>query len=251
MGDKSAIEWTDATWNPTTGCTKVSQGCKHCYAETLAMRLQKMGSRNYANGFQLTLQPHMLEVPARWRQPRRIFVNSMSDVFHKDVPDTYVAQIFEVMERADWHIYQLLTKRPERLARFIRTRYAGTPAPAHIWLGTSVEDGRVVGRIAHLQDAPATVRFLSCEPLLGPLPDLDLSGIHWVIVGGESGRRHRPMDPSWVREIRSQCRAARIPFFFKQWGGPVAKSGGRTLDGRTWDQQPSVRLRTRSASVSA
>lgn len=238
MADKSAIEWTDATWNPTTGCTKVSQGCKHCYAETLARRLQRMGSRNYANGFALTLQPHMLDVPTHWRQPRRIFVNSMSDVFHKDVPDAYVAQIFDVMERADWHIYQLLTKRPERLAHFVRTRYGGAPTPEHIWVGTSVEDARVVGRVAHLQSAPATVRFLSCEPLIGPLHDLDLTGIHWVIVGGESGRRHRPLDPEWVRDIRQQCRATRVPFFFKQWGGLTPKSGGRQLDGRTWDQMP-------------
>ena len=251
MGDKSAIEWTDATWNPTTGCTKVSQGCRHCYAETLARRLQRMGSRNYADGFKLTLQPHMLDLPTRWRQPRRIFVNSMSDVFHKDVPDEYVSQIFDVMERADWHVYQLLTKRPERLARFVRARYGGALAPAHIWLGTSVEDARVVGRIGHLQTAPATIRFLSCEPLLGPLADLDLTGIHWVIVGGESGPRHRPMQVTWVRDIRRQCRAARVPFFFKQWGGRISKSGGRTLDGRTWDQQPKMPIGSRSAAASA
>jgi protein gp37 len=251
VADKSAIEWTDATWNPTTGCTKVSQGCKNCYAETLARRLQRMGSRNYANGFALTLQPHMLDLPTHWRQPRRIFVNSMSDVFHEDVPDDYVSRIFEVMERADWHVYQLLTKRPERLARFVRARYANAPAPAHIWLGTSVEDGRVVDRIRNLRDAPATVRFLSCEPLLGPLLDLDLTGIHWVIVGGESGRRRRPIDAEWVREIRRQCLSARVPFFFKQWGGPVSKSGGRILDGRTWDQQPRMPNVTRSRSASA
>ncbi len=250
MADNSAIEWTDATWNPTTGCSKVSQGCKNCYAETLARRLQRMGSRNYANGFALTLQPHMLEVPIHWRQPRRIFVNSMSDVFHKDVPDSYVGQIFDVMECASWHIYQLLTKRPERLARFVRARYGGAPAPAHIWLGTSVEDARVAGRIRHLQRTPAIVRFLSCEPLLGPLDDLDLSDIHWVIVGGESGRRHRFMDPEWVRAIRRQCHQNSVPFFFKQWGGAVSKSGGRVLDGRTWDQQP-VMPRGRSASVFA
>jgi protein gp37 len=251
VADKSKIEWTDATWNPTTGCTKVSQGCKNCYAETLARRLQRMGSRNYANGFALALQPHMLEVPIHWRQPRRIFVNSMSDVFHEDVPDVYVAQIFEVMERADWHIYQLLTKRPERLARFVRARYGGATPPSHIWLGTSVEDARVVSRIRYLQNTPATVRFLSCEPLIGPLPELDLDGIHWVIVGGESGRRHRPMDPAWVRDIRRQCRARRVPFFFKQWGGAVSKSGGRILDGRTWNQQPRTLSRAVTVSVSA
>jgi protein gp37 len=210
-----------------------------------------MGSRNYANGFTLTLQPHMLEVPLHWRQPRRIFVNSMSDVFHKDVPDAYVGQIFDVMEQAPWHVFQLLTKRPERLGPFVSARYGGAPVPAHIWVGTSVEDSRVVERIRHLQAAPAAVRFLSCEPLIGPLGELDLFGIHWVIVGGESGRRHRPIDPDWVREIRRQCRAKRVPFFFKQWGGAVSKSGGRILDGRTWDEQPAMPHARASVSVSA
>jgi protein gp37 len=238
MADQSPIEWTDATWNPTTGCTKVSAGCKYCYAETLARRLQAMGSRNYAQGFALTLQPHMLTLPLQWPGRRRIFVNSMSDLFHQGVPDAYVDQIFEVMERADWHVYQLLTKRPLRLAAYLARRYGDGRAPAHIWVGTSVEDARVRNRIDALRAAPAEVRFLSCEPLLGPLDDLDLTGIHWLIVGGESGKRHRPMQQEWVRSIRAQCRAARVPFFFKQWGGRTFRSGGRLLDGKTWDAMP-------------
>lgn len=238
MADQSPIEWTDATWNPTTGCTKVSAGCKYCYAETLAKRLQTMGSRNYAAGFKLTLQPHMLSVPLRWPTRRRIFVNSMSDVFHKGVPDAYIDQIFEVMEQANWHVFQLLTKRPGRLAEYLERRYGPDAAPSHIWVGTSVEDARVLGRVSELRAAAARVRFLSCEPLLGPLPQLDLAGIHWVIVGGESGQRHRAIEEQWVRQIQMQCRRSRVPFFFKQWGGRTFRSGGRELDGRTWDAMP-------------
>lgn len=237
MGDKSAIEWTDATWNPVTGCTKVSAGCKYCYAERLAKRLQLMGNYNYRNAFRLTLQPHMLELPLRWRQGRRIFVNSMSDLWHHDVPDAYIDRVFEIMERADWHIYQVLTKRPERMASYVSGRYADC-APAHIWLGTSIEDARVIERVEHLRATPARVRFLSCEPLIGPLEHLDLRGLHWVIVGGESGRHHRPIRPEWVRRIRDQCAETGACFFFKQWGGATSKSGGRTLDGRTWDDMP-------------
>lgn len=240
MGDKSAIEWTDASWNPVTGCSKVSAGCKNCYAETLAKRLRAMGVVNYRNGFRLTLQPHMLELPKRWRQPRRIFVNSMSDVFHDQVPDYYVDLIFDAMEEAEWHIYQLLTKRPERMAEYVARRYGDDGAPTHIWLGTSVEDERVLDRVRHLRATPAVIRFLSCEPLLGPLSHLDLTDIDWVIVGGESGRRHRPFDLAWAREIRDNCRRARVPFFFKQVGGRTPKSGGRMLDGRTWDQIPKI-----------
>lgn len=197
-----------------------------------------MGSRNYRNGFRLTLQPHMLSVPLHWRAPRRIFVNSMSDLFHPAVPDAYLDRVFDVMERASWHTYQLLTKRPQRMAAYTQTRYGDGPPPAHVWLGTSVEDARVMDRIAQLRRVRTQVRFLSCEPLIGPLPDLDLRGISWVIVGGESGGRRRPIDRAWVREIRRQCRVAGIPFFFKQWGGPVSKSGGRTLDGRVYDEMP-------------
>jgi len=245
MADKSRIEWTDATWNPTTGCTKVSPGCKNCYAEQLALRLQRMGSRNYRNAFRLTLQPHMLSLPLRWKSPRRIFVNSMSDLFHRDVTDAYLDQVFDVMEQADWHVFQILTKRPERMATYTSRRYLNAAAsPAHLWFGTSVEDARVIERIDALRRVPSATRFLSCEPLIGPLRDLDLSGIAWVIVGGESGRRRRPIDPMWVREIRRQCRSARVAFFFKQWGGAMSKSGGRTLDGRTYDELPHIASRT-------
>lgn len=241
VADHSRIEWTDATWNPTTGCSKVSQGCKNCYAETLAKRLQKMGSSNYRNAFRLTLQPHMLKLPLHWRTPRHVFVNSMSDLFHQDVPNAYLDEVFNVMERANWHVFQVLTKRPTRMAGYVRTRYGDASAPGHMWLGTSVEDASVVDRVDELRGVPAQVRFLSCEPLIGPLDRLDLRGIAWVIVGGESGRRHRPVDPQWVRDIRRQCRAARVPFFFKQWGGSTSKSGGRTLDGRTYAEMPRVR----------
>jgi protein gp37 len=234
MAGNSHIEWTDATWNPVTGCTKISPACKHCYAERMAKRLQAMGQRNYANGFRLTLQPHMLELPLQWRRPKRIFVNSMSDLFHQDAPLSFVKEVFAVMERADWHQYQLLTKRSERLLRlspFLNWR-------PHIWMGVSVENQDYAFRIDHLRRTAARVKFLSIEPLLGPLPQLDLRGIDWVIVGGESGPGARPMDPDWVREIRDQCQRAQTPFFFKQWGGVLKKRAGRLLDGRTWDETP-------------
>lgn len=247
MADRSPIEWTDATWNPTTGCTKVSQGCKHCYAETLAKRLQAMGSRNYRDGFKLTIQPHMLQLPLQWKAPRRVFVNSMSDLFHQLVPDAYLDQIFDVMDAADWHLFQVLTKRPERMAQFITRRYPDAGAPAHIWLGTSVEDDRVLGRLVALRSAPATIRFLSCEPLIGPLNNMTLDGICWVIVGGESGHGHRPIEQSWVRDIRRQCRAAGVAFFFKQWGGATPTAGGRILDGREYNEMPRVPRSARPA----
>ena len=236
MGDKSGIEWTDATWNPVTGCTKVSAGCDHCYAETLALRLRKMGNPKYRNGFEVTMHPGALTIPLRWREPRRIFVNSMSDLFHARVPKDFVAQIWDVMARCPQHIFQVLTKRPERMARWTVEH----PAPPNVWLGTSVEDGRVAQRITHLRECPADVRFLSLEPLIGPLPDLDLSGVHWVIVGGESGQHHRTVRAEWVRDLRDQCQAAGVAFFFKQWGGLTPKSGVRVLDGRTWDQFPDI-----------
>jgi protein gp37 len=245
MGDKSAIEWTDATWNPVTGCTKVSPGCKHCYAERLARRLQAMGNARYRNGFAVTLHPDQIDLPLRWREPRRIFVNSMSDLFHEAVPEAFIARVFDVMVRARWHVFQVLTKRAERLAALSPR----LPWPDNVWQGVSVESTRYTSRIALLQTVPATVRFLSVEPLLGPIPVLPLDGIHWVIVGGESGPRHRPVDPTWVREIRDQCLGTRVPFFFKQWGGPTAKSGGRILDGRTWNGQPLLRTRELLARV--
>jgi protein gp37 len=234
MGDHSAIEWTDATWNPVTGCTKVSPGCKHCYAERLAARLQAMGNQRYRNGFAVTLHPDQVDLPLRWAQPRRIFVNSMSDLVHEAVPEAFIARVFAVMARAPRHIFQVLTKRADRAAELAPR----LPWPPNVWQGVSVETARYTGRIERLRRIPAAVRFLSVEPLLGPIPALPLDGIDWVIVGGESGPRHRPLDPVWARDIRDQCVRAHVPFFFKQWGGKTSKSGGRILDGRTWDETP-------------
>jgi protein gp37 len=234
MAQGSGIEWTDSTWNPVTGCTKVSPGCKHCYAERMAERLQAMGQSNYRNGFELTLQPHMLELPLRWRKPQTIFVNSMSDLFHKDVPVDYIQRVFDVMRRAHWHRFQVLTKRADRLAELD----AKILWSENIWMGTSVENAKYRTRIDELRSTRALVKFLSLEPLLGPLPSLDLRGIDWVIVGGESGPKARPMNPEWVTDLRDQCRIAGIPFFFKQWGGKNKKLAGRILDGRTWDEMP-------------
>lgn len=236
MGVNSAIEWTEATWNPLTGCTKISPGCKHCYAERMAKRLQRMGQPNYANGFRLTLHERTLELPLGWKRPQTIFVNSMSDLFHDDVPDEFVLRVFDVMCRADWHRYQILTKRPERLLAM----NARLPWRPHIWMGTSVESQRYVARIDHLRQTGADVKFLSLEPLLGPLHHLNLEGIHWAIVGGESGPGARPMNPSWVMDIRNQCQVAGVPFFFKQWGGVNKKKAGRELDGQTWDEMPTL-----------
>lgn len=234
MAGNSHIEWTDATWNPVTGCSKISPGCKHCYAERMARRLQAMGQPNYANGFEVTLQPHMLELPLEWKRPRRIFVNSMSDLFHQEVPLSFIKKVFSVMRRANWHQYQLLTKRSERLLE-VSPLLTWEP---HIWIGVSVENDDYTSRIDDLRKTGADVKFLSLEPLLGPLRKLNLRGIDWVIVGGESGPGARPMNPDWVRDIRDQCIRANVPFFFKQWGGQFKKRTGRVLDGRTWDQMP-------------
>jgi len=231
---KSSIEWTDATWNPVTGCTKISPGCKHCYAERMAKRLKAMGQRNYANGFEVTLQPHMLELPLKWRRPSQVFVNSMSDLFHQNVPAGYIQKVFNVMARADWHQYQVLTKRSERL-RELSPQLRWEP---QIWMGVSVENEDYLYRIDDLRQTGAHVKFLSLEPLLGSLHRLNLRGIDWVIVGGESGPGARPMLADWVREIRDRCDHADVPFFFKQWGGPVKSRPGRLLDGRTWDDMP-------------
>lgn len=230
----SRIEWTESTWNPVTGCNKISPGCKHCYAERMAKRLKAMGQVNYANGFALTLQPQMLELPLRWRKPQTVFVNSMSDLFHKDVPPSYIKSVFEVMREAHWHRFQVLTKRAERLAEIA----SDIDWPSNVWMGVSVEHEKYVSRIDQLRSCGAHVRFLSLEPLLGPLPNMNLAEIHWVIVGGESGPRARPMDPEWALDIRDQCRTQNVPFFFKQWGGVNKKKTGRLLDGRTWDQMP-------------
>ncbi|MBI2154812.1 MAG: phage Gp37/Gp68 family protein [Candidatus Rokubacteria bacterium] len=238
---KTQIEWTRSpdgtpgyTWNPVTGCTKISPGCKHCYAERFALRLKAMANARYRNGFDVTLQPDQLTLPLRWNRPRLIFVNSMSDLFHEAVQEDYIQRVFDVMVRADWHVFQILTKRSERLA----TLAPHLPWPTNIWQGVSVENASYTRRIAHLRQVPAAVRFLSVEPLLGPIPNLPLDGVHWVIVGGESGPGHRPIDPMWVRDIRDQCLVSSIPFFFKQFGGPRPKSGGRLLDGQEWNQYP-------------
>lgn len=236
MASNSGIEWTDATWNPVTGCSKISPGCKHCYAERMAHRLQSMGQANYANGFDLTLQPHMLELPLSWRKPRHIFVNSMSDLFHPGVPVDYIQRAFEVMRRAPWHRYQILTKRSDRLAALDGM----LNWQRSIWMGVSVESDRYVHRIDDLRMTNAHIKFLSLEPLLGPLGKLDLTHIDWVIVGGESGPHARRMNSDWVRAIRDQCVAENVPFFFKQWGGVFKKKTGRTLDDQTWNEMPAT-----------
>lgn len=236
MANGSSIEWTESTWNPVTGCSKISLGCKHCYAERLAMRLRAMGQPNYARGFDLTLQEHMLELPLRWTKPQAIFVNSMSDLFHHDIPLEYIQRVFDVMRRADWHRFQVLTKRADRLLELDRKIHW----TQNIWMGVSVENRTCFSRIDSLRKTRAHIRFLSLEPLLEDLGEFDLTGIDWVIVGGESGPGARPMSPSWVRNLRDLCLAAEVPFFFKQWGGTRKKINGRLLDGLTWDQMPEV-----------
>jgi protein gp37 len=237
----SSIEWTQSTWNPVTGCNKISPGCKYCYAERMAERLQAMGQPNYRNGFELTLQSQMLELPLKWKKPQTIFVNSMSDLFHKDVPVPYVQRVFTVMRSAHWHRFQVLTKRADRLAALS----SGIDWPTNVWMGVSVENADYIDRIDDLCSTKAHVKFLSLEPLLGPLAKLNLRGIDWVIVGGESGPRARAIDPAWVTDIRDQCRRAGVAFFFKQWGGKNKKKAGRMLDGRTWDEMPKVKATLR------
>jgi len=234
MATKSSIEWTESTWNPLTGCTKISPGCKNCYAERMARRLHAMGQSNYRNGFQLTLHEHVLELPLRWNQSQMIFVNSMSDLFHEDVPIDFIQRVFDVMIRASWHTFQVLTKRSSRLLELDEQ----LTWPENIWMGVSVENQNYKYRIDQLRQTHAKTKFLSLEPLLGPLPNLNLVGIDWAIVGGESGPGARPMLRPWVVEIREQCQKAKVPFFFKQWGGINKKKTGRELDGRTWDEIP-------------
>ncbi|MCK4659363.1 MAG: phage Gp37/Gp68 family protein [Phycisphaerae bacterium] len=231
---RSSIEWTESTWNPITGCTKVSPGCKHCYAERMARRLKGMGQPNYANGFRVTTHDHVLDAPLSWKKPQTIFVNSMSDLFHEDVPFAFIKRVFDVMKRASWHRFQVLTKRSENLLVLSRR----LPWPDNVWMGVSVENEGCTFRIDHLRRAGATIKFLSLEPLLGPLSALKLRGIDWVIVGGESGPGARPMEESWVVDIRDQCLKAAVPFFFKQWGGVNKKRTGRLLQGATWDELP-------------
>ncbi len=234
MASNTAIEWTEATWNPVTGCTKISPGCANCYAERLALRLQAMGQPNYAKGFKLTVQEHMLELPLRWKTPQIIFVNSMSDLFHRDVPTEYIHRVFDVMKRAYWHRFQVLTKRSLRLMRL----GPSLDWQPNIWMGVSVESKDFAFRINHLRETGAHIKFLSLEPLLGPLSNLNLQGINWAIVGGESGPHARPMQQEWVVDIRNQCQSADVPFFFKQWGGTNKKKAGRVLENRTWDEMP-------------
>jgi protein gp37 len=237
MGEKSSIEWTEATWNPLTGCNKVSLGCKNCYAERMSIRLRAMGQPNYSNGFELTLHEKSLEIPLFWNKPMNIFVNSMSDLFHEEVPLDFIQRVFDVMNRAHWHRFQVLTKRSERL----RDLSSQLHWASNIWMGVSVENQNYAYRIEHLRETGAFIKFLSIEPLLGPLNDINLKSIDWVIVGGESGQGARPMNPSWVTDLRDRCQAANVPFFFKQWGGINKKKAGRKLDGRTWNEMPSRR----------
>jgi protein gp37 len=236
MAQGSSIEWTESTWNPVTGCTKVSPGCKHCYAERMAARLQAMGQPNYARGFEVTLHERALELPLTWKKPQTVFVNSMSDLFHHEVPELFIRRVFDVMRRASWHTFQVLTKRAERLETLGRN----LDWPANVWTGVSIETRKYLSRLDHLRRTPAHVKFISFEPLLEGLGTINLAGIHWAIVGGESGPGARPMEKTWVVEIREQCLAAGVPFFFKQWGGTHKKKAGRLLDGRTWDTLPKV-----------
>lgn len=238
MGQKSAIEWTGSTWNPITGCTKISPGCMHCYAERMAKRLHAMGQPNYANEFKLTLHEHALDLPLKWKKPQTIFVNSMSDLFHKDVPLSFIRKVFEVMNRAHWHTFQVLTKRADRLQELSDK----LPWASNIWMGVTVENNDQAYRIDCLRESGAYLKFLSVEPLLSAIPNMNLDGIDWVIVGGESGPGARPMSPAWALDIRNQCRAVGVSFFFKQWGGVRKKQAGRELEGRTWDEMPDIHL---------
>ncbi|MCW2986827.1 MAG: phage Gp37/Gp68 family protein [Conexibacter sp.] len=234
MADNSRIEWTEATWNPVTGCSKVSPGCAHCYAETFAERWRGTPGHPYEQGFDLRLWPARLDLPLKWKRPRTIFVNSMSDLFHENIPDDYIAKVFRTMQQADWHVFQVLTKREDRLAELAPS----LPWPENVWMGVTVENRKFVDRADQLRSVPAAVRFISAEPLLGPLDGLDLTGIDWLIAGGESGPKHRPVRAEWIRDLRDSCLTEDTAFFFKQWGGRRPKTGGRLLDGHQWSQMP-------------
>jgi protein gp37 len=247
MAQTSRIEWTEATWNPVTGCHQISPGCAHCYAKTFAERWRGIPGHHYEQGFDLRLWPERLEQPLRWRRPRVIFVNSMSDLFHEGIPDEYITEVFNVMASAPQHTFQVLTKRDERLAALAPR----LPWPENVWMGVTIENRRFVHRADQLRKVPAAVRFISAEPLLGPLGGLDLTGIDWLISGGESGHRHRRVDPEWLRELRDRCQSEGVAYFFKQWGGRTPKAGGRTLDGRTWDDMPAVTPSRRALAVLA
>jgi protein gp37 len=242
MGLKSTIEWTESTWNPVTGCTKISEGCARCYAERMAHRLKAMGQKNYINGFDVTMHPHTLKIPLKWKKPQMIFVNSMSDLFHNDVPFLFIQKIFSVMSKSNWHRFQILTKRAERLAEV-------SPKlnwPENVWMGVTIESPSYLCRLEYLRNVPASVKFLSFEPLLGPIPEMDLTNIDWVIVGGESGPGARPMQREWVVDIQKNCHKENVPFFFKQWGGVNKKKAGRLLNGRTFSEMP-IHNKDRSA----
>ena len=243
MSDRSTIEWTEASWNPATGCSKVSPGCAHCYAETFAERWRGTPGHPYEQGFDLRLWPDRLDLPLRWRRPRLIFVNSMSDLFHEDIPDEFIAEVFATMVSADHHTFQVLTKRHERLAELAPS----LPWPDNVWMGVTIENRRFVHRADYLREVPAAVRFISAEPLLGPLEGLDLDGIDWLIAGGESGPGHRPVREAWLVELRDRCVDEDVAYFFKQWGGHRPKTGGRELQGRTWDEMPVARVRALAA----
>ncbi len=236
MAINSSIEWTESTWNPVTGCTKISPGCKHCYAERMAKRLQAMGQPNYSKGFEIALHEKVLELPLTWKKPQTIFVNSMSDLFHEDVPVKFIQKVFDIMKQAHWHCFQILTKRSDRLLE-LNPKLSWN---FNIWMGVSVENQEYTFRVDHLRKVGAKIKFISFEPLLGPVNGLNLRGIDWAIVGGESGQQARPMDASWAVNIRNRCQSAKVPFFFKQWGGPNRKKTGRKLEGRTWDEIPGV-----------
>ena len=238
MADGSAIEWTDATWNPITGCTKITRGCDNCYAARFSERFRGVPGHPFENGFDLTLRPERIAQPMSWRRPRMIFVNSMSDLFHKEVPRSFIDQVFDTMEEADWHVFQVLTKRSSLMRNYLRRRYLDRSPPSHMWFGVSIENASARSRIEHLRQAPAAVRFLSVEPLIGAVGKLQLEGIHWVIAGGESGPGARPMNIKWARQVRDECERQKVAFFFKQWGGFRPKSGGRELDGREWNDMP-------------
>lgn len=238
MAENSAIEWTEATWNPVTGCTKISIGCQNCYAERMAHRLQAMGQPNYIDGFKVRTHEKVLSLPLRWKKPRTIFVNSMSDLFHEKVPVSFISKVFRVMERTPQHIFQVLTKRSENLRKL--SKYL--PWPDNVWMGVTVENKKHQQRIEDLRNTSAKIKFISFEPLLGPITKIDLKTIDWVIVGGESGPKARPVSSLWVEDVRDQCLIAQVPFFFKQWGGFNKKKAGRVLDGRTWDEMPKRNL---------
>jgi protein gp37 len=234
MAQNSKIEWTESTWNPVTGCTKISTGCKNCYAERMALRLKAAGQPNYRNGFRVTTHPQILDLPLKWKRPRTIFVNSMSDLFHRDISVDFILQVFEIMCRASHHRFQVLTKRSSRLAQLSLL----LPWARNIWMGVTVENAGCLSRIDHLRKTDAAIKFISFEPLLGPISEVDFDGIDWVIVGGESGPGARPMRPEWARDLRDKCIASGVPFFFKQWGGLNKKQSGRILDGCLWDEIP-------------